>query len=522
VRRLTILLLLVLTAAAPAQAAGPDHVASADVTHVQNIRTTGAGMGGGLHGDRLLVTGPSQLTVFDAKDPKAPALLGTAPLGNANESADVPSNGKWAAVAEGECLDPGTRGGCVAVFDVTGAPKRLASLGANATSVVCVLDCRYLWATGDNVVIDMADPAAPRLVGDFLGAEADSMDGPCWSAHESRAGLVMVSCDPAFAVSALAEHGGTPAKPVAIAQADTEDFRSTAPTGGVPHGARWPGGNDRFMMTTTETPFSGTCGGPQLGAFVLWDAQPVLAGGKAFRATGQWRPSNGTYTDGRSPHNAVGCSPHFLAEHPAFRNGGLVTVAALENGLRFLQVTPDGKIEERGYFLGLGGTAATPIWHPDGRTVYLIDYARGLDILDYSGPTYAPLPVGQGAPGGPGTPPAGSPGPAPGGSGGTPPARRFRVLGVIRNAGGRATLAVETPGPGRITATPRAKGARFKRLVANVRQGGLTTLTVVATGKAKKALQRRRRLAVDVRIAWKPKAGAGATARQRVVLRAKR
>ena len=320
----------------------------------------------------------------------------------------------------------------------------------------------------------------------------------------------MVSCDPAFAISTLPEHRATPTDPVTIAQADTENFRSTR--AGVPHAARWPQGRDRFMMTTTETPFSGTCGDEQLGALVLWDARPVLAGDRGFRSLARWRPANGSYFDGRSPYNAVGCSPHFLAEHPSFRDGGLVAIAVLENGVRFLQITPDARIVEHGYFLGAGGTAAVPIWHPDGRTVYVVDYARGLDVLDYAGSTFVPPPTPA-----TGAPPA-TPAPAPA----SPAPRRFRLLGVIRNERGRATIAVETPGPGRLTASPRARGLRFPRLVATVRQAGLATLTVAATGKAKRVLARRGRLAVDVRIRWKPRSGGARDVRQRVVLRARR
>ena len=512
-RALVLTLLLATVPVAPAQAGGPDHVSTADVALVQNIRTAGSGQGGGLHGDRLMVTGPAQLTVFDAADPRAPELLGVAPLGNATESDDVPGNGRWAAVAEGECLDPAVRGGCMAVFDVTGAPRRIASLGMAANSLACVLDCRYLWAAGDNAIVDMAEPAAPKVAGTFL-EPSDAQDGPCWSVREMRPGLVMASCDPAYAISTLAEHGGTPTDPVAIAQADTEDFRSTLPLGGVPHGARWPHGTDRFLMTTTETPFSGTCGGDQLGAFVLWDARPVLAGARGFRSLAHWRPANGTYVDGRSPYNAVGCSPHFLAEHPSFRDGGLVAVAALENGVRFFEITAAATIEERSFFLGAGGTAALPIWHPDGRTVYVIDYVRGLDVLDYSGGTYVPAVAPA---------PASDPlAAAPTGHRPAKGPRRFRVLGVIRNERGRATIAVEAPGRGRVIATPSAKGVRLRKLVAEVRQAGLTTLTVAATGRAKRVLRRRGRLAVDVRIAWRPRSGRARTARQRVVLRASR
>ncbi len=512
---LPLLLLLALIAASPAHAEGPvpDYVASSGVAHVANHRVTGAGQGGGLHGNRLLVSGPSQLTVFDASIPQSPVLLGTAPLGAANESEDIPSDGRWAAVAEAECLSPSIRGGCIAVFDVTAAPQRIASLRMNVQTVACVLGCRYLWAPGENAIVDMADPAAPKEVGTFLDPADERLERGCVSAREVHPGVVMVACDPVFALSTLPEHGGSPTRPALVGLGDTDDFQATPFTGGVPHGARWTGARDRFMLTTTETPFSGACGSDSLGAFVVWDAQPVLARTGGFRPLDLWRPTNGTYLDGRSPYNAVGCSPHFLAEHPSFRDGGLVAVAALENGLRFLQVGPDGKIEERAYFLGAGGTSALPIWHPDGRTVYVVDYARGLDILDYTGHTYVPP-----------APPAAAgqtarPEPEPGMS---PRPLRFRVLGVIRNGRGRATIAVETPGPGTLRATPKAKGVRLRRLRADVRQAGLTTLTVVAGGKAKRVLRRKRRLAVDVRISWRPQSGAARTARQRVVLRASR
>jgi hypothetical protein len=498
--------LLALLAAAPAAAAGPDHVASSDVTLVQNVRQTGQSWGGGLHGDRLVVAGAGQLTVFDVAQPAAPALLGVAPLGNAGESDDVPGNGKWAAVAESNCLDaPHTA--CVAIFSVTGVPQRIASLPLHALSVACVLECRYLWATGDNTIIDMADPTAPKVVGEFLDLQDEDVEAGCYSTREMRPGVVMAACDPALVISTRPEHGGSERRPVVIAQADTENFQSTAPLGGVPHGARWPGARDRFLMTTTETPFSGTCGGDDLGAFVLWDARPVLEGGGRFRAMATWRPANGTYLDGRSPYNAVGCSPHFIAEHPSFRDGGLVAVAALENGVRFLRITPEGRIEEHGFFLGLGGTAALPIWHPDGRVLYVVDYARGLDVLTYTGETFASP-----------APPAAAPAPAPRPASPAAP-RRFRLLGVIRNARERATIAVETPGPGRLVATPRARGMRLRRLVADVRSAGLATFTVVAP---RKALRGRRRLRVDVRIAWRPSSGAPRSARERLVLRAGR
>src|SRR3712207_5577252 len=90
-------------------------------------------------------------------------------------------------------------------------------------------------------------------------------------------------------------------------------------------------------------------------------------------------------SDGNPPTQILGCSAHWFEEHPTFRNGGLTALAEYEQGTRFLQVTADGKLRQLGYFLPLGGSTSAPHWAPDGRTVYAIDYTRGLDVIRYEG-----------------------------------------------------------------------------------------------------------------------------------------
>jgi hypothetical protein len=86
----------------------------------------------------------------------------------------------------------------------------------------------------------------------------------------------------------------------------------------------------------------------------------------------------------------MGCSVHWFEPHKSFRNGGLVAMASYENGTRFLQIGKDGKITEVGFFEPLGGATSAPHWAPDGRTVYAIDYQRGLDVLRWNGSFYVP------------------------------------------------------------------------------------------------------------------------------------
>jgi hypothetical protein len=127
---------------------------------------------------------------------------------------------------------------------------------------------------------------------------------------------------------------------------------------------------------------------------MVWDATPAMNRDGTFKVGGTFtkldevRPRSGTYADGRSPYNVLGCSVHWFTEHPQFQNGGAVALAEYENGTRVLQVTPQGKLIEQGYFLPLGGSTSAPHFHPNGKVIYAIDYTRGIDVLRYTGASY--------------------------------------------------------------------------------------------------------------------------------------
>jgi len=100
------------------------------------------------------------------------------------------------------------------------------------------------------------------------------------------------------------------------------------------------------------------------------------------------RPHSGQYVDGNPPDGgySFGCSSHWFEPHPAFHNGGLVALASYENGTRIKRISSSGKITEVGFFEPLGGSTSAPHWAKDGRTIYAIDYHRGIDVLHYNGP----------------------------------------------------------------------------------------------------------------------------------------
>ncbi len=145
-------------------------------------------------------------------------------------------------------------------------------------------------------------------------------------------------------------------------------------------------------MTGGEQNFTGRC---ELNdsEFSVYSADRVLAGQSTeFEGPlAQVPPAgNGVYADGKPVAGALGCSVHWFHEHPTFSNGGLVAISEYEDGVRFLQIKPDGQIEEQGYFLSLGSSSSSPKWAGKDDVLYSIDYMRGIDILRWKGEHYVP------------------------------------------------------------------------------------------------------------------------------------
>jgi hypothetical protein len=137
-------------------------------------------------------------------------------------------------------------------------------------------------------------------------------------------------------------------------------------------------GEDNFNPRCTD----------KIGPFVSFDT----TGWKkthSFKKVDDFKVTNGVYADGNPPANALGCSAHWFRAHESFNNGGLVAVAFYEHGTRFIKVAANGKLSEAGYFLPYNGSSSSADWVND-KIVYVADYARGIDILRWVGPTYVP------------------------------------------------------------------------------------------------------------------------------------
>jgi hypothetical protein len=146
-----------------------------------------------------------------------------------------------------------------------------------------------------------------------------------------------------------------------------------------------------------ETNFTGRCDGNN-GEFRTYSATAVNdRASKQFEGPiGRLQPAgNGTYTDGKPVANHLGCSVHWFQEHKTFKNGGLVALSEYEDGVRFMQIKPDGKITEQGFFLSLGSSSSSPKWAGKDDVLYSLDYHRGIDILKWKGEHYVPTASGK-------------------------------------------------------------------------------------------------------------------------------
>lgn len=395
-----VLLTLGLTAtggAEPPAPPTPDAVMSGNVEYLGSIKQdVGLTTSAKVVGDRLFVSGGKNLMVYDISDPAKPKDIGLLKLNVAWQNEEVPTNGKVLGFAsdtysaEGTCARAGRVTGCIQFFDVRDpANIKIAGIvNRSAHTLECVLDCEYFY-TDNGLIIDargVLDGKAPAVVGNWMTAirnQGGSVSN-CHHIRQLRPGVILTACQPFSVISVNAEDGGTPTEPKLLASGKAAKFV---------HSARWPrAGSDDLVLIGGELNLTGRC---ELNdsEFSTYSAKGVLAGTstKFQGPLAQKAPvGNGIYTDGKAPAGVLGCSVHWFQEHETWRNGGLVALSEFEHGVRFLQVKPDGKIIEQGFFTAMASSAGAPVWAGKGDVLYSIDYQRGIDILRWKGEHYVP------------------------------------------------------------------------------------------------------------------------------------
>ena len=354
-------------------------------------------------------SGPTKdLQIYDISTPRDPRLVSGVTLDVEFENEQVPTNGEVLGISgqtasvtgEGVCPStyPLTGSGCLVLFDVRdkAAPKEVATvLGAGDHTSTCILDCSYMYGSSGSITdlrTVLTDGKASKVDTNwqsYLKSQGYAFKRSGHHQSEVRNGVILTASQPMYVLSVLAKDGGSVTEPAVLGSAS----HAGAPTDPerFVHSVEWPSdGRDTIMLSGGETNFEPTCGETN-GAFSTFKVTGSPTAPQ-FSFADEVRPTSGNYLDGNPPDGSyhLGCSVHWFEQHSTFKNGGLVAMASYENGTRFLQIGRDGKITERGFFEPLGGATSAPHWAPDGRTVYAIDYQRGIDVLSWNGELYVP------------------------------------------------------------------------------------------------------------------------------------
>ena len=318
--------------------------------------------GARLKGKFFYITSSNSLRIYDVSTPESPERLGVMPLPQQPVFAeeDVDTNGRILLISTLNDLY------VIDVEDKTN-PQPIATVaGVDEHTYTCVLDCRYAYGS-EGAIIDLRNPTKPKAVGDW------GEGNPATSGHdvtEVRPGIVMTSTQPMMLLDARKD----PVKPKVIALGSNEDGRFI-------HSNTWPNkGKDRMMLVGGET-VGPQCGEGSGAAFMTWDMTKV-GKTRTFSMIDEYYVTNGLPTDGNAPANQY-CT-HWFETHPTYENGGLVAMGWYEHGTRLFNITPQGKIEEAGYHVPIGGSTSATYWIND-EIIYAVDYQRGIDILRFTG-----------------------------------------------------------------------------------------------------------------------------------------
>ena len=395
---------------------GPGYYASDNVTFHKNIREAADGVGGRIVGDKLYVTTTKDLQIYDISNPTNPVRQGLTTVDVEFENEQVPTDGKILGIS-GQTSSVTTQAlpctadfeasrGCLLLFDVRDAtaPKLVQSIksaGDHTSTCVTVAGQTCAWMYGSSGSVSdirrALDPATPPitesaknwLTGLHPQLRAQGWTGalPTRTHHQTevRPGVLLTASVPQMLITVNASEGGSPEAPKLLSYAS--HLAAPDNTTRFVHSVEFPqAGAASVMLSGGETNAEPTCG-PDNGAFSTFTVKAGKDTSPTFTYASTYKLREGSYADGNTPAGGykLGCSVHWFEQHPSFQDGGLVALSAYESGTKFLDVAKDGTITEKGFFLPVDSSASAPHWAPDGKTVYVIDYLRGIDVLTFDG-----------------------------------------------------------------------------------------------------------------------------------------
>jgi hypothetical protein len=379
--------------------AGPG-ITSDNLTYLGTIPIDAPGVGARLvtvDGQRrFYVSGIPGLSIYDVTDPEAPALLGHLPLPNwENEDVSVSADGDWTLVTEY------TGSFYVHVIDTRNPRVPLVAssilMGSAGHTSEC-LDEACNWVYGsEGQILDLRDKFHPVLLEQEWTDMLDLPDGH--AINIDSAGLATIDTTPLTFADLR-----NPMQPKVLAQAPEgeQDAKATAyqhntlrPTADLwkPRTAatrkRAALTYGEVIMGNGETNGTGTCNDGS-GPFATWSARDWDRGAP-LKVLDVFRPVSGDYSDGDPAINVLGCSGHWFSTRTVgFDGDQLVAAGWYEHGTRLLRVDAQtGTISQVGFHQPVLGSASAAHWVGDHH-IYVVDYARGIDILRYDPTKPAP------------------------------------------------------------------------------------------------------------------------------------
>lgn len=368
-------------------------VISDNVEYVGTIPDT-PGVGGRMLkvGDqmRFYVTGVKGLTIYDVTDPALPVPIGALPSPHfQNEDVDVSDDGNRVIIADdtfGVDTEGNADAGGIRIIDTSDPemPKQVGYIEESEHTVTCA-DAKCEWLYGDNgAIYDARDPANIAIVGDWgESGHALNRDASGLMVSDSSPRLVLDVTDPAAPV-VLAT--GRPANGDGLLQHNNVRPQAEIweprplPEEGEEEAPELPLRPGELLIGNSESNLRPECTANN-GGLTTW-SMANFDRGEDLERLHTFKPVNGNYADGNPAVNALGCSGHWFT----WRDG-LVTASWYEHGVKFFEVDSEtGEIAQVGFFQPVATEAGAAHWVADAdgnEYVYSVDYARGIDILQF-------------------------------------------------------------------------------------------------------------------------------------------
>jgi hypothetical protein len=373
---------------AAAQTAEPPLATSSNVHVLSHVPGSAAGMNFKDH--YAFVSGWGGITVLDIAKADSPQPVGALPLPHfENEDVDLCGN-VLLVVNDRVTRDVGSVMYVISVANpeqpepIAVLPLGLTLNGRGSGHIANFVkpDCSQTWVDGgDHVeVVDLSNPTAPRSLGKFASAAADSdafrvshdteldSTGTVWNVGGGGGAGYKLTSDP-LAPQLLGTTGDAGRNP-----SPYNDF--------ILHNSQRRGKSllvtEEDYVDTDEVP-PGGCRGQ--GKFETWDVSRLKSG--AITPQDTWETElNGMFTGGAVDSKApvtVNCSSHWFDA-----KAGVAAVGWYEQGVRFLDYRTPTDIQQVGYYIPANGSTWAAYWSPtdpNGEIVYTADAYRGVDVL---------------------------------------------------------------------------------------------------------------------------------------------